>query len=87
MTVDEWHECDEFLRHEPRLIEALAARGITDLSLVLVDTWAYGAALVPERYRGPADRLGRRLGAGDARRQPVRPPGRQPAPDHRPQRR
>ncbi len=59
MTVDEWHECDEFLHHEPRLIEALGRRGITDLSLVLVDTWAYGAALVPERYRG------RRIGWGD----------------------
>ena len=31
MTNDEWHECDEALRHEPRLIEALAARGITDM--------------------------------------------------------
>jgi primary-amine oxidase len=59
MTVDEWHECDEFLHHEPRLVEALALRGITDLSLVLVDTWAYGAALVPEKYRG------RRIGWGD----------------------
>jgi primary-amine oxidase len=59
MTVDEWHECDEFLHHEPLLAQALAARGITDLSLVLVDTWAYGAALVPERYRGL------RIGWGD----------------------
>jgi primary-amine oxidase len=59
MTVDEWHECDEFLRHEPHLIEALAKRGITDMSLVLVDTWAYGAALVPEPYRGL------RIGWGD----------------------
>jgi primary-amine oxidase len=52
MTVDEWHECDEMLRAHPRLIEALARRGITDMSLVLTDVWAYGAALVPERYRG-----------------------------------
>jgi len=52
MTVDEWHECDEMLRAHPLLIEALARRGITDLSLVLTDVWAYGAALVPERYRG-----------------------------------
>ena len=86
MTVDEWHECDEFLHHEPRLIEALARRGITDLSLVLVDTWAYGAALVPEPLPRPADRLGRRLGAGHARRQPLRPSRGQPASDHRPQR-
>ena len=52
MTVDEWHECDEMLREHPRLIAALARRGITDMSLVLTDVWAYGAALVPERYRG-----------------------------------
>jgi primary-amine oxidase len=52
MTVDEWHECDEMLRAHPRLVAALARRGITDLSLVLTDVWAYGAALVPERYRG-----------------------------------
>jgi primary-amine oxidase len=52
MTVDEWHECDEMLRSHPALIEALARREITDMSLVLTDMWAYGAALVPERYRG-----------------------------------
>jgi primary-amine oxidase len=52
MTVDEWHECDEMLRAHPALAEALARRGITDMSLVLTDMWAYGAALVPERYRG-----------------------------------
>jgi primary-amine oxidase len=59
LTVDEWHECDEKLRADPRLAAALARRGITDLSRVLVDVWAYGAALVPERYRG------RRVGWGD----------------------
>ena len=52
MTVDEWHECDQMLRAQPALVEALARRGITDMSLVLTDMWAYGAALVPERYRG-----------------------------------
>jgi primary-amine oxidase len=52
MTVDEWHECDQVLRADPALAEALARRGITDMSLVLTDMWAYGAALVPERYRG-----------------------------------
>ncbi|HEY2314591.1 MAG TPA: primary-amine oxidase [Streptosporangiaceae bacterium] len=52
MTVDEWHECDEMLRRHPALIEALARREITDISLVLTDVWAYGAALVPARYRG-----------------------------------
>ena len=52
MTVDEWHEADEMLRADPRVAGALARRGITDLDRVLVDVWAYGAALVPERYRG-----------------------------------
>ena len=52
MTVDEWHECDEMLRGHPRLAAALARRGITDLSLVLTDVWAYPPSLVPERYRG-----------------------------------
>ena len=51
MTVDEWHECDEMLRAHPALAEALAKRGLTDLSRVLTDMWAYGAALVPERYK------------------------------------
>src|SRR6266545_4169859 len=52
MTVDEWHEADELLRHDPRVAAALARRGITDVDRVLIDVWAYGAALVPERYRG-----------------------------------
>jgi primary-amine oxidase len=59
MTVDEWHECDEMLRAHPALAEALAKRGITDMSRVLTDMWAYGAALVPERYEN------RRIGWSD----------------------
>jgi len=51
MTVDEWHECDEMLRVHPDLTSALARRGITDMSRVLTDMWAYGAALVPQRYQ------------------------------------
>ena len=52
LTPDEWHECDEALRREPRLIEALAARGITDMDAVLIDVWGYRGFLVPERYAG-----------------------------------
>jgi len=52
MTPDEFHECDAALRTEPSVIAALAQRGVTDMNLVLFDTWAYGAELVPERYRG-----------------------------------
>jgi primary-amine oxidase len=52
MTVDEWHECDAMLRAHPLVIAALARRGVADASLVLIDVWAYGGALVPGRYRG-----------------------------------
>ena len=52
MTMDEYNECDAALRKDPRVIEALAQRGITDLEHVLIDTWAYGAHLVPEQHRG-----------------------------------
>ena len=58
-TVDEWMEADVVLRAHPPLIEALAKRGITDLDLVFMDTWTYGDALIPDRYRG------RRLGWSD----------------------
>jgi primary-amine oxidase len=50
MTVDEVHECDEAMRREPRVIEALARRGITDMDRVLIEAWAYGAHLLPEPY-------------------------------------
>ncbi len=52
VTVDEWHECDEMLDADPALAAALARRGITDLSRVLTDLWAYPAATIPPRYRG-----------------------------------
>ena len=52
MTVDEWHECDEMIRAHPAVSDALARRGVTDLTRVLADMWAYGAAFVPERYAG-----------------------------------
>ena len=52
ITLDEWHECDEMLRGDPALAAALARRGITDRSRILTDLWAFGADLVPPRYRG-----------------------------------
>ena len=51
-TEDEFYETNETLRSHPRVIEALARHGVTDMELVLFDTWAYGAHLIPERYRG-----------------------------------
>jgi primary-amine oxidase len=59
MTADEFGECDAAMRRHPRVIEALAARGITDMDAVLIDTWAYGAHLLPEPYDD------RRLGWAD----------------------
>jgi primary-amine oxidase len=59
VTVDEYYECDQAMRQEPRVIEALARRGITDLERVLVEVWAYGAHLLPEPYSD------RRLGWAD----------------------
>jgi primary-amine oxidase len=50
MTVDEFHECNAALRSDPRVAEVLAKRGITNMDRVLVDTWAYGAHLLPEPY-------------------------------------
>ncbi|WP_329000462.1 primary-amine oxidase [Kribbella sp. NBC_00709] len=50
-TTDEYHEVDEAMRAHPDVIAALADRGITDLSLVLIEVWTYGKALMPEKYR------------------------------------
>jgi primary-amine oxidase len=58
-TVDEFHECDAMLRAHPEVIAALAKRGITDLDLVFMDTWTYGAAVAPAEYRD------RRIGWSD----------------------
>jgi primary-amine oxidase len=52
LTADEWHECDEMLRAHPQVLAALGARGLTDPDRALTDVWAYGAELVPDRYRG-----------------------------------
>ena len=52
ITADEFNECDEVLRGDARVVEALAARGVTDLDKVLFDVWAYGGSLIADRYRG-----------------------------------
>jgi len=52
ITADEFHECDAALREDPRVVEALAARGITNMDLVLFDVWAYGGSLIAENHRG-----------------------------------
>ncbi|GAA4659813.1 primary-amine oxidase [Kineococcus glutinatus] len=50
-TVDEYHECEAALKADPRVVAALAARGVTDLDLVLLDVWTYGLGVMPERWR------------------------------------
>ncbi len=50
-TVDEYHEVDDAMRSHPAVIAALAERGITDMSLVMIEVWTYGKALMPEQYR------------------------------------
>ena len=50
-TVDEYHEVDVAMKAHPDVVAALARRGITDLSLLLVDVWTYGQALMPEQWR------------------------------------
>ncbi|WP_313676715.1 primary-amine oxidase [Mycolicibacterium sp.] len=58
-TLDEFYEINEAMRKHPDVIAALAERGFTDMDLVLVDTWTYAKALMPEKYRD------RRLGWSD----------------------
>ncbi|MDN5771702.1 MAG: tyramine oxidase, partial [Microlunatus sp.] len=50
-TVDEYHEIDDVMHAHAGVKQALAARGITDLSLVLFDVWTYGKAVMPEQWR------------------------------------
>ncbi|MGI4894303.1 MAG: primary-amine oxidase, partial [Janthinobacterium lividum] len=50
-TVDEFHEVEAALKAEPRVVAALAERGLTDLDLVLLDVWTYGSAVMPGQWR------------------------------------
>ncbi|MGN6170391.1 MAG: primary-amine oxidase [Solirubrobacteraceae bacterium] len=59
ISNNEYDEANAALKRDSRLLAALARRGITDMNLVIVDVWAFGAELVPERYRG------RRVGWAD----------------------
>ncbi|MFN0156382.1 MAG: primary-amine oxidase [Gaiella sp.] len=48
---DEYKDVDAMLRTHPDVVAALSRRGVTDLSLVLFDVWAYGDALVPDEWK------------------------------------
>jgi primary-amine oxidase len=58
-TVDEFHEAGQAVLADAGVVAKLASRGVFDLELVLVDTWTFGAQVVPDRFRG------RRLGWAD----------------------
>jgi primary-amine oxidase len=51
-TMDEYREAHEALKRHPDVVAALARHGVDDLDHVLIDTWAYGGLLVPEKHRG-----------------------------------
>jgi primary-amine oxidase len=53
IMLDEFAECEENCKKDPRVIEALASRGLTDLDLVCIEPWSAG-------YYGNDDH-GRRL--------------------------
>ena len=50
-TLDEFHDVDVAMRQHPDVIARLTARGFTDMSLILVDVWTYGKAVMPEQHR------------------------------------
>jgi primary-amine oxidase len=51
-TNDEAADASDAVLAHPDVVAKLAGRGITDLSAVLVDSWTFGAHLIPEAYRG-----------------------------------
>ncbi|WP_422925711.1 primary-amine oxidase [Singulisphaera sp. PoT] len=42
ITLDEFSECEEAVRKSPEFQAALKKRGVTDMSLVMVDAWSAG---------------------------------------------
>ena len=69
----------------PALAAALARRGITDLSRVLTDLWAYPAATIPPQYHGLRLGWADVLVPGQRAGQPVRPSPQRAAPDRGPE--
>ncbi len=55
ITLDEFFECEECLKKDPQFQAALALRGVTDMSLIMVDPWSAG------NYGGEDDNQGLRL--------------------------
>ncbi len=49
VMLEEFVECEEMLKANPEFLAALARRGITDPSLLMVDPWSAGGALGNDR--------------------------------------
>ena len=54
VMLDEFFECEQLLKKDPDFQAALAKRGVTDMSMVMVDPWSAG-------YYGPEEDPSRRL--------------------------
>ena len=78
-TLDEFYEMDEAMRKHPDVIAALAERGYTDMSLILIDTWAYAKALMPASVELARARLVRPVGPRDTAGESLRPSGLRPS--------
>ena len=52
LVGEELELVDENLRKDPRVIEAIARHGVTDMDLVAIEVWGYPGYMVPEQYRG-----------------------------------
>lgn len=52
LVGEELELVDEHLRQDPRVIEAIARHGITDMDLVAIEVWGYPGNLVPAEFAG-----------------------------------
>ena len=60
ITLDEFVECEEAIKKSPEFLLALKNRGVTDVSLVMVDPWSAGM-YGTERQEDQGKRLSRAL--------------------------
>ena len=67
IVLDEFVDCEAAVRADPRWQEAMRRRGITDLSLAMVDSWSAGNFGFPQTTRGGAWSA-RSRGCGGTRR-------------------
>jgi primary-amine oxidase len=51
MTAEEYERCEALMCEDPAFVAAMAARGITDMSMVIVDPWGMGPDPLPDQKR------------------------------------